>query len=125
MVTNSQILDVLSLARELQRNGHCRGTMATRPHGRGRIDCNVDHPEADRFCLMGALSRAAWELSDGPHHQYRELLETANTLVGAAWERRRDKDRYPCAVGLNDDPDTPLHAVLNLYDQAARLVGKG
>jgi len=68
-MTKTEMLDVLSLAAAILEAGSCRYQMAAAHRNKRNApenDCNeepaVSEPEAVRFCLEGAVLRAAWEL---------------------------------------------------------------
>lgn len=83
-------------------------------------DVTVDSPDAVKFCLSGAVSRALWEWvwkdGDKPNPQVG-AHEQAKAMLVHVIENRTDL-RFTSIVGFNDHEDRTYHEVLSVLDVA-------
>lgn len=76
-------------------------------------------PRAARFCIIGAVDRAQFELS-GPLGQY-ETMNLSLRLLDAVAHTQKGRP----LTSFNDDWKTSKKQVLALFDAACERVGKG
>jgi hypothetical protein len=113
MTTNPRIRRILIDARTLVANPMTWTTHNLAIDSKGNA-CNVDDPDAQCFCALGAVNRSA------PN----------NNIGDEAWEfvRKAAQDLYDCRypVDLNDGThevdEAPRRAIVNVFNRAIEIV---
>lgn len=124
----TDLLDILSLSRELYANGRVCGPFAAirhQPPLRGWFGGSLEqttapsNPEATHFCALGSLYGAAAMLGLSPlyvHPAERLLTAAARQTLPAEWPG-------PCGIAwLNDHEMLPTDQMLTFWDVAAGLI---
>jgi hypothetical protein len=123
MMNAVRVVEVLALARAFVAAGWTKNCYAEDAAGQPQF---VWADEACRFCAIGAVTRAVFELTDGSMKQIvrdRLYFEWAAKMVlifvVAPGGTQQDVEEW------QDRPERTKRAVLNLFDRAAAAVGKG
>lgn len=103
---------VLTRAKGLIETGWCKGAEARDSEG---MPVRVSNPRAVSWCLRGAVSKAADELTPF-QGDYAGALRAYNRAYGCL-----TKVCHPSPVAVNDDPSTTLQGVVARLDSAIEV----
>lgn len=113
MDTKATDADILRRARSiLEEKGWTQEKEARNAFG---IEVDATYPEAACFCTIGAIRRAAYEITGGRYF---------NAYGAPAVNIMRDVTNGPI-IGCNDDPTTKLGHVLMAFDFAILVAEEG
>lgn len=110
-MTNAEVLDLLALGRSFVEAGWCQMAPAS---DRDDLPLQPEASGAARFCALGAIDRARYEL-----RVRREVMEAALDLLYHALPRA-----WGNVASYNDHPARRKRDVLRLFDKAAAEIGK-
>ena len=114
-------VDVLRYARDVVLDPPQRWTkgLLARKKGDGLAAPHRSVQEGDRFCALGAVERARWELTgELPAESWvdAELSSEASAL------RRGQQGTWKCVGTYNDSPGTTFSDVISLFDDAIKTL---